>query len=390
MVNAFNLSRIPRIIFGPGTLKKLPALLEEFGNHYLIITGATSFLSGFTGRSLLNSLEGAHNIIYRGRIIKEPSPSDVDDIVLEYFGKEIDAVVGIGGGSVLDAAKAVSAMLRIGGTVREYIEGVGNKKHPGVKIPFIAVPTTAGTGSESTENAVLSEIGKEGFKRSLRHASLVPDIALVDPELTAGCPPEITSASGMDALTQLIESYVSVNANIFTDSLAEEAIRLIITNLPEAFKNGKDMNARKALSYAAMVSGYTLANAGLGVVHGFASSVGGYIEIPHGVLCGTLVGAANKIILNKLLVTDPTNKAVSKYAKLGKYFSKAANLTRGEYAVQFIERLDKLVADLNLPGLAGYGLQGEMLEDIINHTSQKNNPVRLDNDELMQILRSRL
>jgi alcohol dehydrogenase class IV len=390
MVNAFNLSRIPRIIFGPGTLRKLPAVLEEFGNHYLIITGATSFLSGFTGRSLLNSLEGARNIIYRGRIIKEPSPSDVDEIVLEYFGKEIDAVVGIGGGSVLDAAKAVSAMLRIGGTVREYIEGVGSKKYPGIKIPFIAVPTTAGTGSESTENAVLSEIGKEGFKRSLRHVSLVPDIAMVDPELTVGCPPEITSASGMDALTQLIESYVSVNANTFTDSLAEEAIRLIITNLPEAFRNGRDMNARKALSYAAMVSGVTLANAGLGVVHGFASSVGGCIDIPHGVLCGTLAGAANKVILNKLLKTDPANKAVSKYAKLGKYFSKTANLTRGEYAVQFIERLEQLVADLNLPGLAGYGLQGEMLEDIINNTSQKNNPVRLNNAELMQILRSRL
>ncbi len=390
MVNAFNLSRIPRIIFGPGTLKKLPALLEEFGNHYLIMTGATSFLSGFTGRSLLNSLEGAANIIYRGRIIKEPSPSDVDDIVLEYFGKEIDAVVGIGGGSVLDAAKAVSAMLRIGGTVGEYIEGVGNKKHPGIKIPFIAVPTTAGTGSESTENAVLSEIGKEGFKRSLRHASLVPDVAIIDPELTVGCPPEITSASGMDALTQLIESYVSVNANTFTDSLAEEAISQILTYLPVAFKNGKDINARKALSYAAMISGVTLANAGLGVVHGFASSVGGRIDIPHGVLCGTLVGAANKIILDKLLITDPTNEAVSKYAKLGKYFSKISNLTRGEYAVQFIERLEELVADLNLPRLAGYGLQDEMLEDIIQITNQKNNPVRLDKDELMEILRSRL
>lgn len=390
MVNAFNLSRIPRIIFGPGTIKKLPALLEEFGNHYLIITGATSFLSGFTGRSLLNSLEGVNNIIYRGRIIKEPSPSDVDDIVLEYFGKKIDAVVGIGGGSVLDAAKAVSAMLRIGGTVREYIEGVGNKKHPGTKIPFIAVPTTAGTGSESTENAVLSEIGKEGFKRSLRHTSLVPDIALVDPELTVGCPPEITSASGMDALTQLIESYVSFNANTFTDSLAEEAIRLIVASLPEAFRNGRDINARKAVSYAAMISGITLANAGLGVIHGFASSVGGRLDIPHGALCGTLVGAANKIILNKLLITDPANKAVSKYAKLGKYFSKTANLTRGEYAFQFIERLEKLVADMNLPGLADYGLQVEMLEEIIRHTSQKNNPVRLDNEELMQILRSRL
>ncbi|MBN2214307.1 MAG: iron-containing alcohol dehydrogenase [Bacteroidales bacterium] len=390
MVNAFHLSGIPRIIFGPGTLKKLPALLKEFGDQYLIITGATSFMSGHSGRILMNSLEGGSNIIYRGRIIKEPSPSDVDDIVKEYSGKEIDAVVGIGGGSVLDAAKAVSAMLRIGGSVREYIEGVGTRKHPGIKIPFIAVPTTAGTGSESTENAVLSEIGTNGFKRSLRHYGLVPDIALVDPELTTGCPPEITSASGMDALTQLIESYISVNANTFTDSLAEEAIRLIITSLPKAVKNGSDLNARKALSYSAMISGITLANAGLGVVHGFASSIGGCIDIPHGVLCGTLLGAANRIILNNLLNTDPVNAAVMKYAKIGMFFTETKNLTEGEYAVRFIELLEKLVEDLDLPRIGNYGLKTEMLENIADMTSQKNNPVKLSKDELLQILKARI
>jgi len=390
MVNAFHLSRIPRIIFGPGTLKKLPSLLEEFGNHYLIITGATSFQSGYSGRNLLNSLEVGDNIIYRSRIIKEPSPSDVDDIVMEYCGKEINAVAGIGGGSVLDAAKAVSAMLRIGGSVREYVEGVGTKGHPGIKIPFIAVPTTAGTGSESTENAVLSEIGTDGFKRSLRHPNLMPDIALIDPELTIACPPEITSASGMDALTQLVESYISVSANTFTDSLAEEAIRLVISNLPQAVKNGKNLNARKALSYSAMISGITMANAGLGVVHGFASSVGGCIDIPHGVLCGTLLGAANRIILNNLMVADPNNTVIVKYAKLGKYFSETDNLTEGEYAVQLIELLEKLVDDLKLPRIGNYGLKAEMSEDIIDNTSQKNNPVKLSKDELLQILRSRI
>lgn len=390
MVNAFNLSGIPRIVFGTGTLQKLPLLLEEFGNHFLIITGASSFKSGSSGRKLLKTLERSDKIIYRGRIIKEPSPSDVDDIVMEYFGKDIDAVAGIGGGSVLDAAKAVSAMLPIGEPVKEYIEGVGNKMHPGSKIPFIAVPTTAGTGSESTENAVISEIGKNGFKRSLRHANLMPDIALVDPELTIGCPSEITSASGMDALTQLIESYISVRASTFTDSLAEEAIRLVINHLPEASKNGKDINARKALSYSAMISGITLANAGLGVVHGFASSVGGFIDIPHGVLCGTLLGTANKMILDVLLSTDPDSPVISKYARLGKYFTDTGNLTEGEYALQFIELLERLVAELNLPRIGNYGLKNEELRDIIDKTSQKNNPVTLNKDELLQILKSRI
>ncbi len=390
MVNAFDLSRIPRIVFGTGTIKKLPGLLEEFGHRYLVITGASSFQSGNSGRNFLKALESSDKIIYRGRIIKEPSPSDVDEIVMEYYGRDIDVVVGIGGGSVLDAAKAVSAMLRIGEPVREYIEVVGNKMHPGTKIPFIAVPTTAGTGSESTENAVISEIGRNGFKRSLRHPNLMPDIALVDPELTIDCPPEITSASGMDALTQLIESYVSVKANTFTDSLAGEAIRLVITHLPQAVKNGHDMNARKALSYSAMISGITLANAGLGVVHGFASSVGGTIDIPHGVLCGTLLGVANKMILSALLTNDPGNPAVSKYAKLGKYFVEAGNLTEGEYAVQFTERLEKLVLEMNLPRIGKYGLKNVQLEEIIDDTSQKNNPVMLDRDELLQILRARI
>ena len=364
--------------------------MEEFGNRFLIITGASSFQSGNNGRKLLKTLESNDNIIYRGRIIKEPSPSDVDDIVMEYYGKDIDAVVGIGGGSVLDAAKAVSAMLRIGEPVREYIEGVGNKMHPGIKIPFIAVPTTAGTGSESTENAVISQVGKNGFKRSLRHVNLMPDIALVDPELTIGCPPEITSASGLDALTQLIESYVSVKANTFTDALAEEAIRLVIVHLPEALKNGKNISAREALSYSAMISGITLANAGLGVVHGFASSVGGCIDIPHGVLCGTLLGVTNRIILDALLTTDPDNPAISKYARLGRYFTDIRNLTEGEYAIQFIELLEKLVDELNLSRIGKYGLKAEDFEDIIDNTSQKNNPVKLNKDKLLQILRSRI
>lgn len=364
--------------------------MAEFGNRFLIITGASSFQSGNNGRKLLKTLESSDNIIYRGRIIKEPSPTDVDDIVMEYHGKYIDAVVGIGGGSVLDAAKAVSAMLRIGEPVREYIEGVGKKEHPGTKIPFIAVPTTAGTGSESTENAVISQVGRDGFKRSLRHVNLIPDIALVDPELTIGCPPEITSASGLDALTQLIESYVSVKANTFTDSLAEEAIRLVIVHLPEALKNGKNISAREALSYSAMISGITLANAGLGVVHGFASSVGGCIDIPHGVLCGTLLGVTNRIILDALLTTDPDSPAISKYARLGRYSTDIRNLTEGEYAMQFVELLEKLVDELKLPRIGNYGLKAEEFEDIIDNTSQKNNPVKLNKDKLLQILRSRL
>lgn len=390
MVNSFRLTKTPQVIFGPGCLEDLPHLLEKFGDRYLVITGAGSFQSGSKGKKLLRELEQGSHILYRGRIIKEPSPADIDDIVGEYSGKNIDVVIGIGGGSVLDASKAVSAMLKIGESVKNYIEGVGTKQHPGIKIPFIAIPTTAGTGSEMTENAVISEVGIDGFKRSLRHSNLVPDIALVDPLLTLGCPREITAASGMDALTQLIESYVSSKSNIYTDSLAEVAIKLLISNLTKAYKNGNDINARTAISYAAMISGFTLANAGLGVVHGFASSVGGLIDIPHGILCGSLIGVTNRIIVNKLIQDDTDNPALSKYSGLGKYFYENEYLTVNESAAEFVDLLENMVDELSISRIGNFGLEAGHFDKIIENTGQKNNPVKLNNEELKSILESRL
>ncbi len=390
MVNSFILSKIPRIIFGAGNLARLPDILKEYGDTFIIVTGASSFRSGAYGRTLFKTLENSECTIFNARIVKEPSPLDIDEIVSEYFQKKIDAVAGIGGGSVLDTAKAVSAMLKTGGTVRDYIEGVGSKTHPGVKIPFIAVPTTAGTGSETTGNAVICEIGENGFKKSLRHPNFVPDVALVDPELTLGCPPEITTASGMDALTQLIESYVSVKSSIVTDSLAIEAIGLIINNLPEVYRNGGNIKVRSAIAYGAMISGITLANAGLGVVHGFASSIGGMIDIPHGALCGTLLGAANRIIVNKLLTDSSDRITLKKYARLGSLFSTAKQLSDSESAHYFVELLDKLVDDLKLPVIGRYGLKKEQIPGVVEKTSQKNNPVTLDKHELEEILLSRI
>lgn len=390
MVNSFKLTRTPQVIFGPGCLEGLPHLLEKFGDRHLVITGADSFQSGSKGKKLFRVLEQGNHILCRGRIIKEPSPADIDDIVTEYSGKNIDVVVGIGGGSVLDASKAVSAMLKTGESVKDYIEGVGTKKYEGIKIPFIAIPTTAGTGSEMTENAVISEVHSDGFKRSLRHSSLVPDIALVDPVLTLDCPPEITAASGMDALTQLIESYVSSKSNAYTDSLAEVAIKLLVSNLTKVYKDGNDISARTVVSYAAMISGITLANAGLGVVHGFASSVGGIIDIPHGILCGSLIGVANRIIVDKLIKDDPGNPALLKYAGLGKYFSENKNLTINQSATAFVDLVEKMVDDMSIPRIGNFGLKTGHLFKIIESTGQKNNPVKLNNEELESILVSRL
>ncbi|MBN2613991.1 MAG: iron-containing alcohol dehydrogenase [Bacteroidales bacterium] len=390
MIGPFAISRLPGIVFGAGSISRLPEILKGFGSTFLVVTGGESFQAGPYGRKLFDTLSIKGYNVFRAKIHREPSPSDIDEIVVQYSGKPIDAVIGIGGGSVIDAAKAVSAMLKLKAPVKDYIEGVGDKTHPGIKLPFIAVPTTAGTGSETTENAVLSEVGENGFKRSLRHPALMPDIALVDPELTLGCPPGITAASGMDALTQSLEAFLSVKANTYTDSLAPEAIKLLIENLPLTVQNPGNLDARTAVAYGAMISGILLANAGLGLVHGFASSVGCLIEIPHGVLCGTLIGAANRYILKKLLSGDGNSRYIMKYALLERMINPAGPVDDAEAAKLFVARLEQLADELHLPKLGGYGLTINKIEMIADQTGQKNNPVVLDKEELKNVLISRL
>ena len=174
----------------------------------------------------IRSIWTRQNIKFQKVVVNsEPSPELVDETVQKYSAEKIDVVVSIGGGSVIDAGKAISAMLNTSGSVREYLEVVGNKEHPGTKVPFIAVPTTSGTGSEATKNAVISKLGKDGFKRSLRHDNLVPDVALIDPELTLNCPPDITAAAGMDCFTQLAEAYLSGKSNDYTDALATRRLQ---------------------------------------------------------------------------------------------------------------------------------------------------------------------
>ena len=390
MVESFKFSRVPQIIFGPGTIMELPSIIKNFGRSVLIITGAKSFESGGKSKKLLNGLERENLVIHRARVQKEPSPAEVDKITRRYFNKNINLVVAIGGGSVMDTGKAVSAMLISGEGVRDYLEGVGSKVHSGRKIPFIAIPTTSGTGSETTNNAVISEIGEKGFKKSLRHTNFIPDYAIIDPELTLKCNPEITAASGMDAFSQLLESYISDKASIFTDSLAVEGLRCISMYLLKVYRDGNDLEARGGMAYAAMVSGITLSNAGLGVVHGFASTLGGYTEIPHGIICGTLMGTANRRNVEVLCNEGNNNITLNKYATVGKMFIKDTGKSNEYYARAFVDHIEKLITILKLPGLGCFGIKAEQADKIVDSTSLKNNPVSLTREDLLNILLTRI
>nr|MCU0409652.1 iron-containing alcohol dehydrogenase [Bacteroidales bacterium] len=382
-------SRIPAIHFGNGTLGRLPEIIGSFGRHVLIVTGKSSFTSSPAAGALFNSLDGLGISYDVYRIMNEPSPADVDDAVKLYNTRGPDVVAGIGGGSAIDGGKAISAMLGSEVPVKEYLEGVGTRSHPGHKIPYIAVPTTSGTGSEATKNAVLSEVGEKGFKRSLRHDNFVPDIAVVDPLLTIGCPPEITAASGLDCFTQLLESYLSVKASEYTDALALAGLKAVRDSLPGAYADGKDTGARSGMSFAALTSGICLANAGLGVVHGFASSIGAVCEVPHGLICGTLMAVSNEVIVRKLRNNPGHEVFLRKYSLLGELFANAEGRSDDYRIDAFIDYLHTLTGELRLPGLKAAGLDEQYIESICRETDSKNNPVPMHGDELEEILTKR-
>ncbi|HEY3404496.1 MAG TPA: iron-containing alcohol dehydrogenase, partial [Ohtaekwangia sp.] len=378
MISAFSLAATPALHFGTGKISLLPSLVKSFGPRIALVTGARSFMSSSHGHRVLETLRTNQLIITHCSIDKEPTPLMIDSAVADLAQNKPDVVVAIGGGSVLDAGKAIAAMIPLRESVKDYLEGVGTKKHSGIKIPFIAIPTTSGTGSEATKNAVLSEIGEQGFKKSLRHDKFVPDVAILDPELTLSCSPETTAASGMDAFTQLLESYLSTAANPVTDALALEGLSRIAVSLPAAYNNGNDLEARTNMAFASYLSGITLANAGLGAVHGFASSVGGYFDIPHGVICSTLMAPANEVTIRNLRSMRADNAALHKYARVGKLFSRGNNKSDDYYIDSLIALIKKWTAEMNIPKLSQFGVNSSHIEKIVHVTDSKNNPVALN------------
>ena len=390
VIPSFSFSRIPQIYFGAGSFDNIESIIGSQARSALIVTGARSFKSTEKRSRLQEMLSNRSITAYDISVSGEPSPDLVDSAVAEFRGKSIDIVVSIGGGSVIDAGKAISAMLTQTVSVVDFLESVGTGiKHSGEKIPFIAVPTTAGTGSEATKNAVLSRIGPGGFKKSLRHDNFVPDAVVIDPELIRHCPPAITAACGMDAFTQLLESYVSTKANPMTDALAYSGLSYVKDSLVEVYTGGsRSIDSWAGMAYGAFMSGITLANAGLGIVHGLASPVGGYFDIPHGVICGTLVGPATRVTIDKLRTRgDKGMPFLRKYANVGALFTGSDNEDIHYLCDTLLKTIDEWTETLKLPSLREYGIGESDFDRIIDGAGNKNNPVHLDRNEIRKILK---
>ena len=390
----FSVSLLPRIEFGAGSVNKIPELVIRYGHKLLLVTGKASFINSSHGQQLQASLQNAGIKVEHCTITDEPSPELVDRFVSDYRSLAVDVVAGIGGGSVLDAAKAIAGLLPHGNSVMDHLEGVGPEKpYLGPSLPFIAVPTTAGTGSEATKNAVLSVRGENGFKKSFRDEQLVPDYAVVDPNLLATCPPDLVAANGMDALTQLMESYVSTRANPFTDALALDGLRAVREALLPWYHNSEHNDARGNMAYGALLSGITLAQCGLGSVHGMASPLGAFFPIPHGVVCGTLVATCTRINITAMLQREPDNLALEKYARLGALFNKRSYSNSSEALDALVALLDDWTRQMKLPTLSTYDIRESDFGRIIENSrgsSMKTNPIVLTDQEISSILKERL
>jgi alcohol dehydrogenase class IV len=379
----FEFATATRIIFGPGKLRGAGSLAKVAGKRPLVVTGKNSQRA----EPLLQILRENHVEGVTFPVSGEPKIQTVRDGVALAKNEKCDWVIGLGGGSVLDAGKAIAAMMTNGGDVLEYLEIIGQGKaltrHPA---RFMAIPTTAGTGSEVTRNAVLAS-PEHRLKVSLRSPYMLPGVALVDPELTYDLPPGITASTGLDALTQLIEPYVCLRANPMTDAICGEGIRRVAQSFRRAVENGGDAKARADMAVASLFGGMALANAGLGAVHGFAGPIGGMFSAPHGEICAALLADVMEINLRALRERDQSNYARSRYY----YIARTLTGNRHATADAGIEWIRQLVSDFKIRRLGAHGIKPEDINEIANHamnaSSMKANPIKLTEVELAEILR---
>ena len=378
----FEFATAARLVFGPGTLSQVAPAARDFGRRALLVTGRDPARSA----PLQEMLAAAGLAVAPFPVAREPTTDDIVRGLAHARAHDCDLVVGCGGGAALDAAKALAGLLANPGDPLDYLEVVGcGRPLPRPALPCIAIPTTAGTGAEVTRNAVLASPAHR-VKVSLRSPYLLPRLAVVDPALTHSLPPTVTAAGGLDALTQLIEPYLSSRANPLADAFCVAGLRRGARSLRRAFDCGTDAAARGDLAFASLCGGLALANAGLGVVHGFAGPIGGMFPAPHGAVCAALLVPALDANLRALRTRFPAHPALGRFAELGRLLTDRPQAG----AADALDWLHSLVADLGLPGLGAYGVGPADFPALVaaaaRSSSMKANPPELTPEELHAIL----
>ena len=378
----FEFATAQRILFGEGTLQQAGVLAAGLGRRALVTTGATP------GRAqpLFDLLAGQGIDYTVFSVHDEPTVDDALAGVRAARGAACDLVIAIGGGSVIDAGKAIAGLMNNPGDPYDYLEVIGRGRPlPNPPAPLIAIPTTAGTGSEVTRNAVLAS-PEQRVKVSMRSPLMLPRVALVDPALTHSAPPAITAATGMDALTQLIEPFVSSRANPLTDAVCRAGLPLAIRSLRRAYHRGDDGQARSEMAFASLCGGLALANAGLGIVHGIAGPFGGMYHAPHGAVCAAVLPHATRVNIRGLRERAPDHPALARYQEVAVLCGGATSASPEDVA----SWLDDLCGELAIPRLGSYGFRGDdlsvLLPKVQAASSTKGNPLALTDDEVRGIL----
>jgi len=378
----FEFATAQRVIFGPGASRQAGALARQAGQRALVVTGRDPSRAQFLLDSLRQNGVGA--VVFP--VAGEPGVDTVLQGQTLAEKEDCDLVVSLGGGSALDTGKAIAVMLTNPGDVLDYLEVIGGGKDLAEpSAPFFALPTTAGTGSEATRNAVFAS-PEHRQKVSLRAPTMLPKVAIVDPELTWGVPAAVTASTGMDALTQVIEPYVCIRPNPLTDALCAEGMRRAARSLRLAFEDGRQAAAREDMAVASHFGGMALSNAGLGAVHGFAGAIGGMFNAPHGAICAALLPHVMEANLRALRQREPRHESLRRYEEVGRLVTgrPAASADDGVGWVR------QLVSDLSIPPLASYGMTEADMAEIIEKGSKagsmKANPIVLTTEEQREIL----
>jgi len=379
----FEFATATRTIFGSGKLSEIGSIARPFGTRPFVVTGRNTERSAPL-LSLLRA-QGLTPSIFS--VAEEPTIALVTEGIAVAKKENADCVIGFGGGSAIDAGKAIAIMVANDGELLDYLEVIGRGQQLNrPSLPYLAIPTTAGTGAEVTRNAVIGS-PEHRSKASLRSPHMLPRVALVDPDLTLHLPPHVTATSGMDALTQLIEPFVSSRANPMTDALCREGIFRVARSLRSAFENGVSCSAREDMALASLFGGLALSNAGLGAVHGFANPLGGMFSAPHGAICAALLPHVMEANLRALRRRQPGSIAEARYTEVARMLTGHPEST-AEDGVQWTKQL---ITELRIPSLKTYNVAEDDLDEVVSKSqkasSMKGNPIELTAGELREILR---